>query len=300
MPTTWLPPRGWRVSRTAWAAGSAVRRSYGRRLEAVVERPVTPARALACDVVSFSCDRDVPEQVASLRSLLQWAGRPVTATVVSDGTHTARSRALLERVDRSVRVVDWRDVAVPALPAVVLDYARTSPMGKKLAVELSLQIDRPLLYVDADVLLMPAAAELAGLLGAEAPRYLLDPEDVYLDPRLLEPGELVEPLNAGFLLLPRPLDWACALERLARLDGAPSFHTEQTLVHLAVRAAGGTPLDPQRWVVATDDMPALRDGHRWPSTVLRHYTTPVRHKFWLAVLAQARAGAAGPAPDRAP
>lgn len=286
MPTTWLPPRGWRVSRPAWAAGSAVRRAYARALPRLVEHPVRPPRALAADVVTFSCQRDVPEQVASLRSLLRWAGRPGTATVVSDGSHTPAARRLLERVDPCVRVVDWRDVVRPGLRPAVRAYAATSPMGKKLAVEVSLDVGRPLLYVDSDVLLLPAARELADLLRREVPGYLLDPEDVYLDPRLLAgPEERSEPLNAGFLVLPQQVDWEPALDRLDRLADEPGFHTEQTLVHLALRAAGGRPLEPARWVVATDDMPDLRDRHRRPATVLRHYTTPVRHKFWLAVLA---------------
>ena len=301
MPTTWIPPRGWRVSRSAWAAGSAVRRAYAHRLPQVVERPVRPPAELPVEVLSFSCERDVPEQVASLRSLLGRAGRPAGMTIVSDGSHSPASRRLLARLDPRVAVVDWQDVVRPGLPRRVQEYAAASPMGKKLAVEVSLDLRRPLLYLDSDVLLLEGAAALrdevaAEALPARAPAYLLDPEDVYLDPRLLSgPEEARDPLNAGLLLLPGPLDWDPVLARLQRLEGAAAFHSEQTLVHLAVRAAGGRPLDPARWVVATDDMPRRRDGHRRPDTVVRHYTTPVRHKFWLAVLRLARPGtSAGP------
>ena len=297
MPTTWLPPAGWRVSRIAWAGGSAVRRAYAAALPHLVDRPLRPPRELPYDVLSFSCQRDLPEQVASLRSLLGRAGRPGRATVVSDGSHTASGRALLERLDPCVRVVDWRDVARPDLPHPVRAYAQASPMGKKLAVEVSLPPDRPLLYVDSDVLVLPdggerLAAELEAAHARGTPAYLLDPEEVYLDPRLLEPGESAQPLNAGLLVLPRALDWEPALRRLAAMQGPPAFHTEQTLVHLAVRAAGGRPLDPDRWVVATDDMPDRRDRHRGPEVVVRHYTTPVRHKLWLCVLSTGLSAAA--------
>ncbi len=304
MPTTWLPPRGWRVSRSAWAAGSAVRRAYARRLPQVVERPVRPPAELPVQVLSFSCERDVPEQVASLRSLLGRAGRPSDITVVSDGSHSSASRRLLERLDPRVTVLDWREVVRRDLPRRVREYAAASPMGKKLAVEVSLDLRRPLLYLDSDVLLLEGAAALRDELGAQAlparaPAYLLDPEDVYLDPRLLSGAEEVrDPLNAGLLLLPRPLDWEPVLARLQRLEGAPGFHTEQTLVHLAVRAAGGRPLNPARWVVATDDMARRADGHRRPDTVVRHYTTPVRHKFWLAVLRLATPSASAGAAER--
>lgn len=284
MLTSPKPPPGWRVSRSAWAAAWAVRCAYSRALPRVVERRVDPPGALPCRVVSFSCERDLPEQVASLRSVLRWGGRPDEAVVVSDGTHTPASRALLERVDACVRVVDWQDWVSGDLPPAVRRYARRSPMGKKLAVELSLPGDRVLAYVDSDVLLLPAArAALPQALTRDVPGYLLDPEDVYLDRRLLRAGELEEPLNAGFLVLPRPLDWSEPLARFERLVDEPSFHTEQTLVHLAVRAAGGRPLDPARWVVSTDDMPRWDDRHRGPEVVLRHYTSPVRHKLWLSL-----------------
>ena len=286
------PPSGWQVSRSAWAAGWAVRSAYASALPRVVERPVDVPGPLACRVVTFSCERDVPEQVASLRSLLRWGGRPYEAVVVSDGTHTPASTRLVERVDPCVQVVHWQDYAGAAVPRTVRRYAETSPMGKKLAVELALPGDRVLAYVDADVLLLPAAADaLPSVLAGTSPRYLLDPEEVYLDERMLRAGEQVEPLNAGFVVLPRSLDWDGPLARLEELGGEPGFHTEQTLVHLAVRAAGGRPLDPERWVVATDDMPSWRDLHAGPRTALRHYTSPVRHKFWLA-LARERSAAA--------
>lgn len=283
------PPRGWRVSRSAWAAAWALRTAYSRALPRIVERPVDPPRALPCRTVSFSCERDLPEQVASLRSVLRFGGRPHEAIVVSDGTHTRRSRALLERVDPCVRVVHWQDYVADDLPRAVRGYAASSPMGKKLAVELSLPTDRVLVYVDADVLLLPAARPaLPQALTRDVPGYLLDPEDVYLDRRLLRSGEQEEPLNAGFLVLPGPLDWDEPLARFERLVDEPSFHTEQTLVHLAVRAAGGRPLDPGRWVVSTDDMPLWGDRHRGADTVLRHYTSPVRHKLWLSLSRQRR------------
>jgi hypothetical protein len=155
-------------------------------------------------------------------------------------------------------------------------------MGRKLAVELALPLDGPTVYLDSDVLAFAAAAELPALAGESW--YLVDCEDVYLDRRLLRShDEAASPVNAGFLVLGRPPDWEDALARLARLDGEPGFHTEQTLVHLALHAAGARPLDARRYVVATDDMARRGDAHRPRGPVLRHYTSPVRHKFWRAV-----------------
>jgi hypothetical protein len=291
VPHAWSPPPGWAVSRAGWRAGYLTRRAVAVALPLAARRRVRPSRQLDADVVCFSSQRDLPEQVASLRSLLRYAGRPRTVTVASDGSHTASSRRLLESVDRRIRVVDWAALVSQdpdRVPQRVWHYAAASPMGKKLAVELSLPVRHPTLYVDADVLFFPAAAslgeDLAHLVSMGTPAHLVDAEDTYLDERLLRSAEeLRPPTNAGFLILPRPLDWTFALQRLLELVDTPGFHTEQTVVHLAMRAANAEPLDPRRYVVATDDMPLYRDAHAGPALVLRHYTSPVRHKFWGAV-----------------
>lgn len=284
MPTTLSPPSGWRVSRAEWAEGYALRRTYAALLPAVIRRRVEPVRSLPLSFYSLSCERDLPEQVASIRALLRHAGRPTCFVVVSDGSLTPPSRRLLAAVDPCVRVTHWTDVAAPDLPCAVWSYAQRSAMGKKLALELSLPVDGATAYLDSDVLCFPPAAQLAGLAREGRSWYLVDCEDSYLDRRLLrwEP-EARRPVNAGFFVLSRPLEWSDALARLALLDGQPGFHSEQTLTHLALHAAGAQPLDPQRYVVATDDMTRRGDAYVTPRTVLRHYTSPVRHKFWRAV-----------------
>lgn len=272
-----------RTAAAEWRGGF-VRRAYGRRLGSVPPPP-EPPRALALSVVSFSGERDLLEQVASIRSLLAHAGAPASWTIVSDGTHAARSRALLEAVHPCVGVVALADAVVAHLCPAVARYARRHPMGKKLALELSLPLDGATLYVDADVLFFPGAARLASLLDGgddRAPRYLLDC-GAYLDRRLLRHrGEAVGPVNGGVFLLRRPLDWRAALGRLDRLDGVPDFFTEQTLLHLAMHGSAARPLDPVRYVVSLQDERAFGDAFAGPGIVLRHYTTPVRHKLWCA------------------
>ena len=286
---TFSPPDGWVVDLRAWRAGWAVRRAYAAALPALARRPVAVAGELPAEVVAFSGTRDLPEQVAAVRGLLARAGRPERLTVVSDGTHTGRARALLESLDPSVEVVHWATYA-GELPPAVAAYAAGSPLGKKLAVELALPVRRPTVYLDSDVLLLDDGADLAGAL--DRPAYLLDEEDVYLDRRLLDgEAEAGLPCNAGVLVLTDRPDWGPALDRLARLHASgaePVFHTEQTVVHLALRASGAVPLVPARYVCATDDMRVLRDAHPGPGVVLRDYTSPVRHRFWIAVARSAR------------
>jgi hypothetical protein len=266
----------------AHAEGAAARVAYRRALARLARRPLAPPRELPCHLVTFSGEAALPEQVASLRSFLAHAGRPWSATVVSDGTHRPASRALLEAIDPVVRVAEVADVAPAGLPPAVRTYAARAPMGRKLAVELGLPLHgERTLYADADVLFLRGAGALARLVDdpVGAPRFLLDPEP-YLDDRL-RPGDRHAPVNGGALLVHRPLDWAPGLSALAALDGAPErWHTEQTVLHLAVHASGGVPFDPARFVVQHDDMRGLRDRHAGPAVVLRHYTTPVRHRLW--------------------
>jgi hypothetical protein len=271
------------AARAARLRGSAMRAVYRACLSAIAARRLASPRALPCAAFAFSSRDDLPEQVASIRSLLATAGRPRSFTVVSDGSHDERSRRLLRRLDPCVRVADLADVVRRDLPPAVRRYAETDPMGRKLALELSLPAREPVVYADADVLFLDGAADLARVLERDgAPRFLPDCEP-YLDRRIVTPAEAaLTPVNGGFLVLFEPLDWRLALARLERVD-APVFHTEQTLLHLAVHASGGRALDRERYVVDTDDMRAWGDRRRRPGVALRHYTRPVRHKLWAAV-----------------
>jgi hypothetical protein len=272
------------TGRAARALGAAARAAYAAALPAIVRRPPPVTRTLPCRVYAFSSEHDLPEQVASLRSLLTCAGRPRGVTVVSDGSHGSAARELLRAVDPCVEIVDLAQVLRPDLPASVLRYAAARPMGAKLAVELSLPENEPVLYVDADVLFFPGASALgAELATARSPRYLVDAEP-YLDRRLLAGLDPTDPpVNGGLLALSGGLRWQDALERFERLSGEPVFHTEQTLVHLSMHATDAQPLDPHRYVVETDDMYAFGDAHASPALAARHYTSPVRHKLWLTL-----------------
>jgi hypothetical protein len=266
------------------AAAARARRAFEEDLPAAAAAPVATGAAVDLVTVAFSSRDDLPEQVLSLRSLLRHVGVPRRALVVSDGSHAAQDVALLQRIHPAVEVVAWQEVAPDPLPPAVARYARTQPFGCKLAVLLALPLEAPTLYADADVLFRPAAASLRAELSAPHPgaRFLHD-EEPYLDRRLLRDGrEASRPLNAGLVVLGQAPDWEEPLHRLERLRDAPAFHTEQTLLHLALRSLGATPLDAARYVVATDDRFCAADRHAGSDVAARHYTTPVRHKLWTA------------------
>ena len=100
---------------------------------------------------------------------------------------------------------------------------------------------------------------------------------------LRDASESNHPVNSGLLLLLRPLDWSIAVRRLLELEGEPNFFTNQTLVHLVMHANGAQPLDPTRYVLQLDDQVVYPDRYAGPNLILRHYVSPVRHKFWTTL-----------------
>jgi Sulfotransferase family len=250
---------------------------------------------------SFSSEKDLPEQVASLRSFLTHVGTPTKFTVISDGSHSAAGRQLLRAVHPCIDVIDWDRFARRALPTRLADFAAASWRGKKVAAVLSFPVDEPVLYADSDILFFPPARELRELSRETGPRYLRDcGERRFLDDRLLRDereGEMS--VNSGFFFHAHALDWAPALERLEQVTDPPRTFTGQTIVHLTMHHCGAQPFDRSRYVVADDDRALPEDAHVHADTALRHYVTPVRHKFWTT-LSGSPASTAQPVPRGGP
>ncbi|MFN2477055.1 MAG: hypothetical protein ABR526_12040 [Chthoniobacterales bacterium] len=277
-----MPNFGYHLAR---AEGAAVRRAYSAALPAIVRRAFLKSRTVPLEVFSYSSERDLPEQVASIRSFLKFAGRPLRFVVVSDGTHTAPSISLLESIDSAVQVQLAPHELAGTLSPAVRAYLSGYPTGKQLALIMSLPGEAPALYVDSDVLFFPGAEELANFGSAAngSARYLPDCR-LSADERLFrEEAEKQFPVNTGVLFLSRKLDWTESLERLDALDAPPEFFTNQTITHLAMHAAGASPLDPTKYVLQLDDQFLYRDRHAHHRLVLRHYVRPVRHKFWTTL-----------------
>lgn len=264
-----------------------VRKLYSRRLETIARREVQPAGELARDVVYFSSREDLPEQVASIRSLIRYVGQPARIVVVSDGTHSQADRTLLRALSDLLDVVDYGDFAAPDLPGEVRSYARVHPFGKKLGLLMSLPLTRPAMYVDSDVLFFPGAAGAAGREAFLRPGIWYLPDSVnVLDERLLHsPAESAQPINGGLLLYDRPLSWDEALARLPATPSADDFFVEQTVVHLAAHQAHARPLPSALFQLRTDDQFLYRDLTPRRTAAARHYTRTVRNKFWLAISA---------------
>ena len=260
------------------------RETYRMLLPMIVRRRIDPPQTLDIDVFAYSNEAMLPEQVASICSFLKYGGRPNRFTIVSDGTHRPRAVSLLQQIDSCIQLAEARDF-LPQLSSSG-DYFANHPTGKQLALIMRLPLERPALYIDADVLFFPAAVALADLLrNQDAPALYLGDCQVAGDERLLrDPAETAHPVNTGVLFFFRKLDWSLAMERFQQLDGPPSFFTNQTMTHLTMHANGARALDPVRFVLQLDDQFQLADRYAHNSIVLRHYVHPVRHKFWEQIL----------------
>jgi len=279
-----MPNFGYHLARLK---GHTRRRFYRALLPMIVRgRASAQPRTLSgLEVFAYSGEATLPEQVASIRSFLQHVGRPKSFTVVSDGSHSARSIQWLRRVDPVVSV----RLSVPPpssdLPEKFIRYLTTHPTGRQLALIMSLPANGPALYVDSDVLFFASASDLALRAAArDAPAYYLADCQFSGDARLLrDPSERKEPVNTGVLLLFEKLDWSLSIQRFLEVEGDSNFFTNQTMTHLTMHQNGGRALDPTKYVLQLDDQFVYRDQYAGAALALRHYVNPVRHKFWTSL-----------------
>ena len=262
--------------------GRIARSLYRAALPMIVRQTIRVARELPFNVFAYSGENTLPEQVASIRSFLTYAGRPKQFVVVSDGSYTSASIELLEKIDNAVRVQTTPPPLPPGLPNAIQSYLTTHPTGKQLALLMSLPADGPTLYTDSDVLFFPRACDLAELSRTQSISALF-PADYQFsgDERLIrDPSEKQNPANTGFVFFFQKLDWSQGLERLQMLSGEPNFFTNQTVMHFCMHANGAVALDPSKFVLQVDDQFIYRDRYAGPSLAIRHYVNPIRHKFW--------------------
>jgi hypothetical protein len=171
----------------------------------------------------------------------------------------------------------------PELPPPVFDYLRTQSMGKKLGMILSIPIQsgETSIYTDSDICFFPGAIALRELMSFnDQQSYFLPDRDPAFDARLLQVGEGKNPVNGGFLIFKSPPDWQLAMQRFLALTEPPNYFTEQTMMHLTLHQMGAKALPKTQYIMERDDEFQWRDRYASQSIVLRHYVTPVRHKFW--------------------
>lgn len=272
---------------TARFQGKVNRYLYQAKIGKMVKIPIKNTQKVAIRVYAFSCERDLAEQVASIRSFLTNVGIPETFTVISDGSYTDLSCQLLRRIHPCVDVIPINQFIKPDLPKCVSDYAQVHPLGKKLSGLISIPVNGATIYTDSDILFFPGGSDLVELanLDSQVCHYLPDCSNS-LDGRMLyEETEKLNPVNAGFILFKQELDWDFAIKRLANLSESPTYFTEQTIVHLTIHHNGGVPLCSEKYVLNVTDQFIYPDKFSQNKIVLRHYVNDVRHKLWMNISA---------------
>jgi hypothetical protein len=275
-----MPNYGYHLAR---ARGRANRDLY--RICFPLLSPIKTSRSFPLEVFAYSGEAALPEQVASIRSFIRYVGRPLRFNVISDGTYTLASRQSLERLDSCVSVGDASAWIPKDLPGTFQSYFTNHPTGRQLALIMSLPANNPVLYCDSDIRFFAGAGDIYSYLERGDLPALYQADCRFSgDERLLrDAGEIANPVNTGFLLLFRKLDWRLSLERLAELKGAPTFFTNQTMTHLTMHANGAAPFDPEKYVLQLDDQFIYPDRYANPRIAMRHYVNPVRHKFWATL-----------------
>lgn len=272
-----MPNYGYHLAR---ARGRAVRKVYELSLRLLA--PIEAQRAFPLEVFAYSGEAALPEQVASIRSFIRHVGRPKQFNIISDGTYTLASRQILERLDSCVSVGDAGEWIPQGLCETFRPYLTNHPTGRQLALIMSLPTEDPVLYCDSDIRFFAGAGDIYSYLERrDVPAFYQADCRFSGDDRLLrDAGETANPVNTGFLLLFRKLDWTVSLERFAALESDPTFFTNQTITHLTMHANGAASFAPEKYVLRLDDQFVYPDRYANPNIALRHYVNPVRHKFW--------------------
>ena len=271
---------------TARIQGKFIRSVYKSSISSLVSLPIKQDRQVPIKVYALSCERDLPEQVASLRSFLRYVGIPTAFTIMSDGSYTQESIQLLQRIHPCVDVQPLTKFQRDDLPPSVYEYASQQAMGKKLAALMSIPIDGATLYTDSDILFFQGASHLADLATAkdEYTYYLPDCKNS-LDLRLIyEDIEQQEPINAGFILFKKALDWDETVQRLTKLQEPPNYFSEQTIVNLTIKRNHGVAFPKDKYIMSVEDQFIYPDRFVNKHIVMRHYVSDVRYKLWMNVI----------------
>lgn len=263
-----------------------LRNAYKSSLSSLVSFPIKQDRQVPIKVYALSCERDLPEQVASLRSFIRHVGVPDKFTIMSDGSYTDQSIQLLQSVHQCVDVQLLTKFQRDDLPQSVHEYAAQQAMGKKLAALMSIPIDGATLYTDSDILFFQGASDLVDLANSkDTHTYYLPDCKNSLDKRLIyEDIEMQNPINAGFILFKKSLDWNESVKRLSNLEEFPNYFSEQTIVNLTIKRNHGVALARERYIMNVDDQFMYPDKFATKQIAMRHYVSDVRHKFWLSTV----------------
>jgi hypothetical protein len=249
----------------------------------------SPAKLDNVRVFSLCHGGGTPEQKLSILSFLRHVGSPAKWTIVSDGSITESQSESLRAIHPSIEISDWSTFICEENKECYDIFSKYTLFAKKFVLESNLPVQGVTIYADSDILFFEGGHHFRNLLDniGEKSYYQRDLPG-YLDSFLLTTDELkAPPLNAGFVVQGKRLDWSAPI---ARLKAALSQLTptqkigdleklEQAITHAAHFLAGSEPLD-EKYVLQISDRFDKEDPFAGPNFVMRHFVRPVRHKMW--------------------
>lgn len=233
------------------------------------------------DIISFSGKRDFEEQVLSILSFLYYAGTPRKWTVYSDGSYSAKEKELLLEKFSFLEVKEWNHNKKLDNNKLLQCYLEVCHLSKKLHVVLGHDYGRQTLYLDSDVVFYTNASAYfnSGILQQNF-WYIADAKSgVFKDPGINNGKEVFE-LNSGLLILNKEFNFREVLDYLENLHGKFGYFSEQSSFNYAFKKQEAEVLDPNQFIVDTEDQFDFSMGFDRSKMALRHYVNPVRHKMW--------------------
>jgi hypothetical protein len=250
----------------------------------------SPIKLDKLHVLSLCQGRATPEQKLSILSFFRHVGTPAKWSIVSDGSISESQAQSLRSIHSSIDVLDWRTFLCEENKACFEKLSKYTVFAKKFALMSNLPDLEAVVYVDTDILFFQGAhhlRELLNNLGGKS--YYQEDLPGCLDASFLTKTELeAPPLNAGFVVQGRTIDWSVPIARLnttlSRLSPLQTIGDlgilEQSASHLAHYLAGSIPLG-EKYALQTSDRFDREDRFSGPKFVMRHYVRPVRDKMWL-------------------
>ena len=267
-----------------------MRRLFDATLPSDYVYDASPVKLEKLYVFSLCHSEAIPEQKLSILSFLRHVGCPAKWSVVSDGSISKSQAECLRSIHPAIDVVDWRTFLCEENETCYQNLSKYTTYAKKFALMSNLPDLGTVVYMDSDILFFEGASHFRELLNnlGEKCYYQKDVPGC-LDPLYLTKTELeAPPLNAGFVVLGRKLDWSVPIARLntTMSDLKPSQirgdmgGLEQSASHLAHYLAKSIPLG-DKYALQISDRFDLEDPFSGPEFAMRHYVRPVRLKMWL-------------------
>lgn len=252
----------------------------------IPEGKFCPPNLVIPSFVSFSCSRDIEEQILSILTLIYWVGKPQSWTIYSDGTYSNEQVQLLQSLGDFIKVKLWDEnktsSTLVGYESYMTDYASNHALGKRFCAYTTHKVDVPTIFLDSDVLFYQQAPIFLEVALREGGHWFL-PDIGWgtLDSRYTEHhGREMFQLNGGFFITCPGFSWEPALDFLRFANNKFEYFTEQTATHIAFQKQSGKPLNSLYFVLSTSDQFQFNLHYQTSEIAIRHYVNPVRHKMW--------------------